>query len=398
MPIETLYLGGRVFDGERPPVAGHGVLVQGGHIARVAPAPAFAGFAGKVVDTAGGTLLPGLVDCHVHVSFGAEPDPDGALAALDQPTLVAQVRARVKATLAGGVTAIRDCGGDMAAMLTVRDEMKAAIGAGPTIQACGPIICRHAGDAGRVGRVAEGTAGMAVTVDDLVAAGCDFINIMATGARPSGPDTSRWSADAHDYSEAELTAAIAAAKAAGRRIASNAQTARDILVVAREGADSVEQGSQLSDAALAEMLAHDVVLVPSLLARHNMQAARRRAGRTDERHDALAAETWQSLRRFYDAGGRIAMGTDCGAPGSRHGDNAQELALLVAAGMAPLAALRAGTRAGADLMGLAEAGRIADGAAADFLIVAGNPADDIAMVADRANHRLVVKDGCPVTV
>ena len=221
---------------------------------------------------------------------------------------------------------------------------------------------------------------------------------MATGARPSGPDTSRWSANAHDYSEAELTAAIAAAKAAGRRVASNAQTARDILVVAREGADSVEQGSRLSDTALAEMLGRGVVLVPSLLARHNMAAARRRAGRTDERQDALAAETWRSLRRFHEASGRIAMGTDCGAPGSHHGDNAQELALLVAAGLSPLDALRAGTRNGADLMDLPAAGRIADGAAADFLIVEGNPVDDIAMVAERANHRRVVKSGRPVVV
>ncbi len=159
MAIETLYIGGRVFDGDRPPLAGHGVLVEAGRVARVAPASEFTGFAGTVVDTAGGTLLPGLVDCHVHVSFGAEPDPDGALSALDQAALVERVRARAMATLAGGVTAIRDCGGDLAAMLAVRDEMKAETGACPTIQTCGPIICRRAEDAGRVGRVAEGPAG-----------------------------------------------------------------------------------------------------------------------------------------------------------------------------------------------------------------------------------------------
>ena len=70
----------------------------------------------------------------------------------------------------------------------------------------------------------------------------------------------------------------------------------------------------------------------------------------------------------------------------------------MAAGLSPLDALRAGTRNGADLMDLPAAGRITDGAAADFLIVEGNPVDDIAMVAERANHRRVVKSGRPVVV
>jgi len=101
----------------------------------------------------------------------------------------------------------------------------------------------------------------------------------------------------------------------------------------------------------------------------------------------------KSLKRFYDAGGKIAMGSDAGSPFNPHGENARELALMVQAGMTPIDALIAATGHAADLLGLTSHGRLKAGARADLLVVDGNPADDIRAVADRTNHRLVVKNG-----
>ena len=105
------------------------------------------------------------------------------------------------------------------------------------------------------------------------------------------------------------------------------------------------------------------------------------------------AQSRAAARLFHRAGGTIAIGTDCGAPGTRHGDNARELALLVDAGLSPLDALRAATAHGATLLGLDDEGRVIEGAHADFLIVDGDPTIDIAVVADVARHRMVVKHG-----
>ena len=111
-----------------------------------------------------------------------------------------------------------------------------------------------------------------------------------------------------------------------------------------------------------------------------------KARRVAERHR-------QSIKMFYDAGGKLAMGTDAGTPFNFHGDNAREVGHMVDVGVGPADALVAATANAADLCRLEDRGRIAEGMRADLLIVDGNPLQDIACVADSANHRAVVKNG-----
>ena len=101
----------------------------------------------------------------------------------------------------------------------------------------------------------------------------------------------------------------------------------------------------------------------------------------------------KAIAMFYRAGGKIALGTDAGTPFNRHGENAQELRHMVANGIAPIDALRFGTSSAAELLRLADRGRIVEGLAADLLIVRGDPSADILMAADKANHIAVVKNG-----
>ncbi|MBT6273821.1 MAG: amidohydrolase family protein, partial [Chromatiales bacterium] len=100
--------------------------------------------------------------------------------------------------------------------------------------------------------------------------------------------------------------------------------------------------------------------------------------------------------RFYQAGGKIAMGTDAGTPFNMHGDNAQELALMVRQGMSTMSAIIASTAHCADLMGLADRGRLMIDHKADLLVVAGNPLEDIGNVSNPDNHLFVVKNGVNV--
>ena len=99
---------------------------------------------------------------------------------------------------------------------------------------------------------------------------------------------------------------------------------------------------------------------------------------------------------FYEAGGRIAMGTDAGTPFNRHGDNAQELAFMMELGVRPLDAITFATHHGARLNRLENLGRLAEGAVADLLVVKGNPLEDISRVAERSNHCMVIKRGTAI--
>ncbi|MHA1567276.1 MAG: amidohydrolase family protein [Alphaproteobacteria bacterium] len=391
--IKTLYRGGLVFDGEAEPQAGLGVLVDGTVVTSVALLAEYDGYDGKVIDTSGGTLCPGLIDCHVHLCFGAEPDPGTPLSELSDSAIVMNVLTRAQATLASGVTGLRDCGGKNFLELAVRDACNGHRVLGPTMRTTGPIICRVAQNGDHVGHMARGPDAVAAAVRAVVAAGADTVNIMATGAVPSQ------AADLGDanYSAAEIAAGLAECRRLDVPCASNAQTPEDIVNVAANGAASVELGTEITDDAAAAMIANGVFLVPTLLARQCAWDARQADGRDTSALTEFIARSQASLRLFYRAGGRIAIGTDCGAPHTPHGGNPRELALLVDAGMKPLDVMRSATSLGAQLAGLAGEGRIAQGTFADFLVVDGDPTCDIAMAADLANHRLVVKRGAPVS-
>ncbi len=388
--MKTLYRGGDVFDGEVR-LAGHDVLVAGDRVERLAPAAEFDGFAGEVVDISGGTLLPGLIDCHVHVCLGSEPDPSAAQDKLSPAELALRALERAQATLAGGVTAIRDCGGPGFTDLAVRDAVNEGRFAGPTMRAAGQAICMTGGHGNRMGRIADGPDEVVKAVREQVHAGADLVKLMATGGvMTPGVDP----ADAH-FSADEMAAGIREAGRFRRRTASHAQGAEGILNAVRGGITSVEHGIFMNDDCIEEMLARGTYLVPTLSAVRNILENRDKGipAWAVEKTERVYEVHKRAFRRFHEAGGRIAMGTDAGTPFNQHGDNAQELAYMVEGGMSAIDALRAATSIAADLVDLPERGRIRKGHMADFLIVEGDPLADIAQVARRANHRLVVKAG-----
>ena len=263
--------------------------------------------------------------------------------------------------------------------------------AGPIVQACGRMIRKAINGFGDGVAYEAGDHEVAGAVAAVADTGADFINIMTTiDATACGRE------DRPAYADTAVAAGVAAAARRDLRTISNAQCAADVRIVAEAGVASVEQGSLLDEAAIAAMLDNDVVLVPIFLARHNMDEARVARGgsaQAIEAAAALAEHTRDAARRFSAAGGAVALGTDCGAPGSFHGANGDELSLMVAAGLSPTEVLRAATQNGAALMGLDDLGRIGVGARASLLLVEGDPSRDIAAVADLENHRGVWHDG-----
>ena len=233
--MDQLFIGGKVFDGRGTLLDGHGVMVREGRIAEVAPADRFAGFTGVRVDTTGATLLPGLIDCHVHLVYEGEPNPSVSMMQMGPGQIVMRALANAQMTLAKGTTAIRDCGGKDFLEFAVRDACNSGRQLGPTIMASGKVICMTGGHGNRNGRVADGVDEVIKAVREQIHAGSDLIKIMATGGVMTpgvNPE------DAH-YSAEEMAAGICEGHRFHRTCASHAQGAEGILNAGRGGVEPV---------------------------------------------------------------------------------------------------------------------------------------------------------------
>src|SRR5215475_14448969 len=233
--MATLYAGGGLFDGEKV-VDGQGVLEEAGRIKRVAPAGEFTGFAGEKVDTSGGTLIPGLIDCHVHSLSGAEGNPGAAQDRLTAAQLAVRGMELMRATLEGGITAVRDCGGKDYIEFAVRDAYNSGRFLGPTMRCAGRMICMTGGHGNRTGRVADGADEVVKAVREQMKAGIS---------------------EGHRF---------------GKCCASHAQGALGILNAVRGGIDSIEHGIFMTDECIKEMKERGVWLVPTLAAVKNILA------------------------------------------------------------------------------------------------------------------------------
>ena len=232
--MTLLFAGGAVFDGRRR-LEDHGVLVEGGQVRQLAKLGEFEGYAGERFDTSGGTLLPGLIDCHVHLVYSGEANPRPVLSQMTPGQIALKALENAQRTLRGGVTAIRDCGGKDYLEFAVRDAVNQGTFAGPTIRAVGRMICMTGGHGNFIGRIADGKDEVVKAVREQIHAGCDQIKIMATGGVMTpgvNPE------DAH-YSAEEVAAGIAEGKRFHKKSASHAQGAEGILNAVLGGVDSI---------------------------------------------------------------------------------------------------------------------------------------------------------------
>lgn len=391
--MKTLIKNGLVLDGAGVAFVDHGVLVNEDKIERFAPAAEFDGFEGQVIDLDGDTLLPGLIDCHVHLCYAGEPNPGRAIEDMDPGEIAVRALSNAQDSVRGGITAVRDCGGVNYLEFSVRDACNAGKFMGPTIRAAGRMICMTGGHGNRFGRVADGVDEVIKAVREQVHKGSDLIKIMATGGVMTpgvNPE------DAH-YSAEEMAAGISEGHRFHKTCASHAQGTEGILNAVRGGIDSIEHGIFMDESCVREMVEAGTYLVPTVAALANIQSgADKVPAYVIEKTMRVAEAHERSIKLFYAAGGKIAMGTDAGTPFNLHGNNAQELRYMVQYGISPMDAIVFSTSNAADLMQLEDQGRVKDGARANLLAVSGNPLENIECVSERANHKFVMCSGTVV--
>ncbi|MFN8591788.1 MAG: amidohydrolase family protein [Thermomicrobiales bacterium] len=326
-----------------------------------------------VIEAPGCTLLPGLIDAHVHLCMDANAPP--LARATDPASVVLCGVTGAAATLRAGVTTVRCVGTPANVDLVLRDAIAQGRIAGPRIVAAGRPIAMTGGHAHAMAIEADGVDAVIAAVRSQIKAGVDVIKLMVTGGvlTPGGkPGTPQMLPE-------EIAVAITVAHRANRRVCGHAEGAEGVRDAILAGIDSIEHGFFVADDPLfAAMREGPTWLVPTLVAYAAILDARDALPPEAVVNAELAIERHrESFRHALAAEAPIAMGSDAGTPGNLHGANWREVAHMIGQGMSPAAALIAATRGGAALLGLADVGAIAPEMRADLLLVAGNPLAEV---------------------
>ena len=353
------------------------IVVEGGEItwvgkrSRAPKTPK--GQRSRTPEAGGRFVVPGMVNCHAHLTldggadFTAETAQSDALAAL-------KAFKNARAALRAGVTTVRDLGANGPMVIELGRAIERGVLEGPRIIAAGRGITNTGGHGTEVGRIADGPDEVRRATREQIAAGCGVIKFFSTGGvlgEGAGPDLAQ-------YTLEETRAAVEEAHKAGIRITTHAHGAEGMRIAAEAGIDSIEHCTLLDQRTIRLIKERDVALVPTFSALHAI------LGHEDvlpeqvrERARSVASKHHEGVRAAHKAGVRIAAGTDAGTPFNRHEAYALELRYLHETGLSREEALVAATSRAADVVGRPSAGRIAAGAAADLVFVSGDPTRDL---------------------
>lgn len=372
------------------------VLVEGEKIVEVGTSvkhPAGA----EVIDLGDRTLLPGLIDAHVHLFLhpGAE-DLQTVKESVPQRTILAVLAARDD--LMAGFTAERDMGteGAGSADTAVRDAIDEGLVPGPRMRMSGNAINILGGHEDAIDFNPEQrvlpNATYANNKDELVAVmrqqykeGADFTKIYETG-----PDTAKDGKfhTVYQYTEAELSAAVAEAARVGKRVAVHATGEPGTLFAAQAGVASIDHANQLGDETMRLMREKEIYAVPTFTIFEYFAEHAETPARAAHEHAMLDLKV-EDFRRQVAAGVPMAVGSDVGP--FPHGTQAREFALMVKYGMTPLAVMQADLLHGAKLLGWeGQIGALEPGYLADVVAVSGDPLQDVSVL---GNVSFVMKGG-----
>jgi imidazolonepropionase-like amidohydrolase len=377
--------GARLFDGESADLLTDPVIVVDGECIASIGTEVPEGL--EVTDLGDVTLLPGLIDVHVHLCFDASLEPVAHLDAATDDEVLDVMRAAGRTALAAGITTVRDLGDRGYLAVRLRDETTADPTAGPHILAAGPPITKTKGHCWYLGGEADGVEGVRAAVREHAARGVDVIKVMTSGGELT-PGTHSHEAS---YSAEELAAITDEAHRLGLPVTGHAHATQAILGAVAAGFDSIEHCTFFTEEGVddrpdvLDALAAAGIVVSATL---GIKPGGIPVPRIAARMPAIVA----NFRRMYDKGVRIVVSSDCGIGPQKPYDILAQAAQTYSAllDIPTVVALRAVTSDPARVCRLEDRkGRLAPGYDADILAVAGDPVADIAALQQiRAVYRL----------
>ena len=396
---------GFLIDGSgSPPVDRAVVVVENGRISAVGPAgevevPSDA----EVIDVGGMTIMPGLIDAHMHFMGTRTHRLEEYFVIPEQVRLLRCVR-DAEALLEAGFTTVKDCGGTNG--LYLKMAIKEGSVRGPRVLAAGHVLSQTFGHGDihflpiewvrqKIPTICDGVDECRRAARYALREGADFIKICATGGVLSMRDRPEHT----QFSFDEIRAIVEEARKVGTFVSAHAQGTEGIKIAIAAGVKTIDHGIYLDEEAIRMMKERGVILVPTLSIAYQIVTKGKEAG-IIEWGVRKATEAFEhhlkSVKMAYEAGVKIATGTDFGSPPLwKMGTNAMELELLVEkAGFKPIDAIVSATKIAAEACGLADKiGTIEAGNMADIIVVNGNPLEDIKVLRKVDNIRLVMKEG-----
>ena len=338
-----------------------------------------------VYDLSDKTVMPGLVDAHVHFSLSGEASVADVVEMSEGELMLVEAR-NARRTLEAGITGVRAMGAKDLDVILAERIARGDV-PGPRTVANSRSITITGGHGHHLGREVDGPTECRRAVREQIKRGARFIKFMATG----GVTTPGTDPDKPAFTPEEMDALVDEAHRRGVHVAAHAHGAEGVKEAVRAGVDTVEHGTFLDDAAIDMLIAENVALVPTLSAPyrivrnadHATDDSLRKSSDVYERHI-------ESFERAVGAGVEIVGGTDAGTPFNYHGANATEVSFMVEHAMESMDAVVAMTGRAAEVIGLEDAGVLRRGAHADFLVLDSNPLEDVAAIGD---PETVVKGG-----
>lgn len=364
------------------------IYVKDGRITKVEAGFVLASSGVRVIDLRNSFVLPGLIDCHVHILSQLSANSRLEQVESEEPYAALRGAAYALRTLRAGFTTVRDLGERSSAIFALKKAINEGLIAGPRLVVAGSTLSPTGGHAQTYGYRDDVNALFASTgscdgveacrkaVRTQVARGADVIKLVATGGVLSnisaGVD--------QQFTDEELAVIVKTTHGLGKRVAAHAHGAGGINAALRAGVDSIEHGSYVDDTSISLFRKTGAYMVPTVIAGVTVAEYSKAQGflTLAQREKALKVGPLMqaALGRAYKGGVKIAFGTDMGV--GVHGQNAKEFALMVGAGMPAIEAIKAATVNAADLLQLSSSiGTIEVGKTADIVAVAQDPTRDV---------------------
>ena len=351
-----------------------------------------------IIDATGKTVIPGMINCHVHLGMNAGAQPMHTLAVSTQLQVLMQAIENVQKMVKNGITTVRDCGAKEFEILLLRDNVKKGVVPGPRILASQAIKITGGHF---TGRVVDGPIEAKRAVREQVFAGVDFVKLMASG----GLGRANEQPGVPELDVEEMQAAIREGKKHGLKACAHAHSKQSMMNAIEAGVDTLEHCTFLDDEVTDTILRNKIPVVPTFQPYYQISTSAAGCGLPGfmvETAKMLYAEKLPRFQRALKAGIEIAFGTDAGAPFTPLEDMVTETRIMVEMGMKPMEVIASCTSIAAKTIGLNEQlGSIQKGKLADIVLLNENPLENIAKLGDVCcviqNGRIVHSEGMDTT-